>query len=54
MALMSFTLLCLPAAGFFLVLNLKISPVDSTSQYNRLKNEMSVRRIAQPAEPISG
>jgi len=39
---------------FFPVLKFKISPVDNISQYKALKNEMSARRITQPAEPISG
>ena len=50
MTLMGFTLLC----ELFPALNQKISPVDNTSQYKALKNEMRDRRITQPAEPING
>jgi hypothetical protein len=52
--LIGVALLSLPAAGFLLVLHLKISPIDNTSQYNTQKNEISTRQIKKRTKSISG
>ena len=52
--LIGVALLILPAAGFLLVLNLKISPIDNTSQYDTQKNEISTRQIKKRTKSISG